>query len=194
MPTGWQLSPDDTYTKRLPSKYIRPNTLPRNEAASAGWQLGVVEGEITRRTGAWKCKKWGACKYDFAGTAARLASTTLETSETQMCVTRSATLLFSLPLIRGTLVPTLFAVYSKTLEYSVAPTRKVHLKSNAGSRRVSRIRFPRARARSRTNLVIVCRRSGVYVTIVPLLKGINAHHAMLICFRLPGHAGYLGGF
>lgn len=36
------------------------------------------------------------------------------------------------------------------------------------------------------------RRLSVYVTVVPLSKRINAHHATLICLRLPGHAGPRG--
>lgn len=41
----------------------------------------------------------------------------------------------------------------------------------------------RAHTRSRTSPAAVYRRLSVYITVVPLSKRINAHHATLICLR-----------
>lgn len=73
--------------KAAPVEAYSPNMLPRNEAASTGWQPGIAEGEITCRTGARKRKKWSACKCDFAGTKGSLRHTEFEATDTQMWVT-----------------------------------------------------------------------------------------------------------
>lgn len=87
-------------------------------------------------------------------------------------------------------IPTGLNILVTTFEIKI----EVYLKLNVSTLRylASRGYVLSVRACWRTSPESVCRRSSVYVTVVPLSKRINAHHATLICLRLPGRTGLCG--